>query len=1025
MYQRSNDNRSLLAAVALLAMTLFTLLLMAPTEAAPAFEEAATAEWDVIADGLANPRGLVFGPDGALYVAEAGAGGDGACVPDPEGGDRCYGETGAITKVTLDENMNRIGQQQIITGVGSLANETTGAATGGPTAVAFLGTEMFFTTGYGGDPADLLPAGPFGAGGAEFTRIMWAGDDDSYTSWSDLGAFESALNPDEDLPDSNPFDLLAPPPILRDDPTINVLLAVDAGANTLLGISGTGAPNVIAVFPETMVEFPPGSGSMVSMDAVPTSVVIGPDDAYYMSQLTGFPFPVGGASIWRVVPGNDPTIYAGGFTNILDLAFAADGSLYVLEMFTNSLLSGDPTGAITRIDPDHSRTVIAREGLITPTDLVIGPDHALYVTNFGVSPDAGQVVRIPTKLSEANQFTAILGGQHETPPVETDASGVARMSLAADGTLSWEVAVRDIDPITAAHIHAGAPGVAGPPIITLYSGTGDFDQDNPISGQDTLTDEQIEELLAGNYYVNVHTAANPAGEIRGQLYPARTLAFNAMLSGANEVPNNHSDASGEALLTLSADMTELHFRVMVHDIEDVTAAHIHEGPVGVNGGIVFPLYMGGPPPFDEDNPVGDTLTPDLTQVAALLAGDYYVNVHTTAFPPGEIRGQVWAATPRHGHHSLLTGREENPSVTTDAVGVATYALSADLSTLDFHLAVRDIENVTAAHLHTGWHGQNGPIAHPLFMGGPPPLEPGSPVNGLLTLDAQDVLDLWSGYYYTNVHTTDNPGGEIRGQVEGASLFHTTLSGVNEVPPNGSAGTGGAVLALSDDASRLHWRVFVNHLEHITAAHIHLGAPGVNGPVVIPLFAGGPPPFDEDNPVSDSAPVTDENIFDLIAGDYYVNVHTSHLPAGEIRGQVRPIQPEHMHFEAWLDGDQEVPPVDTEATGEGHFLLDGHRNVLHYFVDVQDIDNVTASHIHLGPVGVNGPIVSPLFMGGPPPFDPDNPVGGGVSLGAAELVDLLTEFYYVNVHTTEHPGGEIRGQIAPAPTMVYLSAVLSK
>ncbi len=186
--------------------------------------------------------------------------------------------------------------------------------------------------------------------------------------------------------------------------------------------------------------------------------------------------------------------------------------------------------------------------------------------------------------------------------METDASGVARMSLAEDGTLSWEVAVRNIDPITAAHIHIGAPGVPGPPVITLYDGTGDFDQDNPISGDDMLTDEQIEELLAGNYYVNVHTAANPAGEIRGQIYPAQTWAFSAMLSGANEVPNNHSDASGEALLTLSADMTDLHYRVMVHNLENVTASHIHEAPVGVNGGVIFPLFLGGPPPFDEEIP---------------------------------------------------------------------------------------------------------------------------------------------------------------------------------------------------------------------------------------------------------------------------------------------------------------------------------------------------------------------------------------------------------------------------------------
>lgn len=522
MQHQRHRIRPILAAAGLLAVAALLLFIMAPTEAAPAVEEAAAAQWDVIADGMGNPRGLTFGPDGALYVAEAGSGGDGACVPDPEGGDRCYGETGAITKITFDADMNPTGQEQIITGVGSLANEDTGSATGGPTAVAFDGADMYFTTGYGGDPADLLPAGPFGASGAEFGRIMMAGAGDSYSSFSDLGAFETAENPDEDLPDTNPFDLLMLPGNSRAI-TAETMLAVDAGANTLLSIEDDGTPSVVAVFPETMVEFPPGTGSMVPMDAVPTSVVIGPDGAYYLSQLTGFPFPVGGASVWRVEPGGTPTVYAGGFTNILDLAFAADGSLYVLEMFTNSLLSGDPTGAITRIDPDDSRTVVAREGLITPTDLVIGPDHALYVSNFSTSASDGQIVRIPTKLSEAEHFGAFMSGAEENPPVVTDATGVALYYLAEDGTLSWNISVSDIEDITAAHIHVGAIGVNGPPVITLFDGTGPFDPDNPISGSAVLTPEQIDILLAGGFYTNVHTVENPGGEIRGQMVVLNTV----------------------------------------------------------------------------------------------------------------------------------------------------------------------------------------------------------------------------------------------------------------------------------------------------------------------------------------------------------------------------------------------------------------------------------------------------------------------------------------------------------------------
>ncbi|NLF63819.1 MAG: ScyD/ScyE family protein, partial [Chloroflexi bacterium] len=86
---------------------------------------------EVVASNLSNPRGLEFGPDGALYVAEAGYGGDGACLPSPEGGDPvCYGETGAITRLDIPT------ATQVVTGLASMA-VVTGTAATGPHDVAF------------------------------------------------------------------------------------------------------------------------------------------------------------------------------------------------------------------------------------------------------------------------------------------------------------------------------------------------------------------------------------------------------------------------------------------------------------------------------------------------------------------------------------------------------------------------------------------------------------------------------------------------------------------------------------------------------------------------------------------------------------------------------------------------------------------------------------------------------------------------------------------------------------------------
>jgi hypothetical protein len=132
------------------------------------------------------------------------------------------------------------------------------------------------------------------------------------------------------------------------------------------------------------------------MQAVPTSLAKGKDGAYYMTQLTGFPFPMGGASIWRVDPRTGAKQkFATGFTNLMDLAVARDGTIYALEIDHDSLLGGGNEGALFAIDRrGNKRQISLPAGTIPfPGGLALGND-GIYVSINSGSPGGGAVVKL-------------------------------------------------------------------------------------------------------------------------------------------------------------------------------------------------------------------------------------------------------------------------------------------------------------------------------------------------------------------------------------------------------------------------------------------------------------------------------------------------------------------------------------------------------------------------------------------------------------------------------------------------------
>ncbi len=331
----------------------------------------------VIASGLDNPRGLAFGPEGALYVAEAGRGGAGPCITGPEG-PVCYGATGALTRLW------RGGIERVLTGLPSLADPNDGSGAVGPHDLSFLGRGgAYIAVGLGADPKvrQDLPAG------ATFGHLLKVSAGGQWKSVADVAAHEAATNPDGGQVDSNPYAVHALP---------GGYLVADAGANALLHVAANGQVSTVAVFPVRLVTPPfPGPPNPFPMQAVPTAVTVGPDGAIYVGELTGFPFPVGGARVYRLAPGQPPEVYVQGLTNIIDIAFDGAGNLYVLEIAKDSLLA-PPFGALKRVSAGGgSIETILDTGLFLPTGLAIGADGAIYISNCGAcAAGQGQVLRV-------------------------------------------------------------------------------------------------------------------------------------------------------------------------------------------------------------------------------------------------------------------------------------------------------------------------------------------------------------------------------------------------------------------------------------------------------------------------------------------------------------------------------------------------------------------------------------------------------------------------------------------------------
>jgi hypothetical protein len=366
--------------------------------AAPAGAKGSDADVEVIASGLDNPRHVAVSHDGDVYVAEAGRGPghatSGSCFDSAEGFS-CTGATGAVTRIS--RHRDHYHQDRVVTRLASFA-PVTGDNAIGPHGVFVDGGKLLVTNGgptapTRGEPPVVVLRETLAVEepvSALYGRLLEVRRHGRLRSIADLWDFERDFNPDAEvgnpLIDSNPVDVLA---------DRGRYIVADAGGNTVLRVSRRGRIEVLSLFPNVPT---PGPMGTVPMNAVPTGVVEGPDGAYYVSQLTGFPFPIGGANVFRVDPSTgEYTTYSSGFTNAMDLDFGRDGTLYVLEIDSDSLLQPGTDGGIWAVPPGGGtpeRIELPAGTLASPGGIDVTRHGKAFVSNRATEAGAGEVLEI-------------------------------------------------------------------------------------------------------------------------------------------------------------------------------------------------------------------------------------------------------------------------------------------------------------------------------------------------------------------------------------------------------------------------------------------------------------------------------------------------------------------------------------------------------------------------------------------------------------------------------------------------------
>lgn len=335
------------------------------------------------------------------------------------------------------------------------------------------------------------------------------------------------------------------------------------------------------------------------------------------------------------------------------------------------------------------------------------------------------------------------------------------------------------------------------------------------------------------------------------------VVMSCILTGPQAAPPIVTPAFGSGRFVIDTDANTIRYRLSFTDlIGDETAAVIH-GPA--EPGIATDAHLFFLPFGSVKN---GTLEYEDSDEDMILSGQTYVNIHSSAFPLDEIRGQI----------VHMNGWIDGLQASTSSLGSGWggFTMDTELNTLSYFIEYEGLEGVeTMAHLHgAALHLESAPVVHTLPAG--------SPKTGTWSYDESLEPAILDGLVYVNIHSSLHPGGEIRGQV---TPYLSVIDGLQSVPSVTDSGAGVALAALDRDAGSVSYSVTMSGLSSIeTSAAIHGFAPaGEIAAALHPLLLGVRKigvwnyPSDQEDAI--------------LAGESYLSIVTTDYPDGELRGQL--------------------------------------------------------------------------------------------------------------------------------------------